>query len=38
MGQVDAMLVFCSSMVSGQDMSLDSIEVVGITRNPALPG
>lgn len=38
MGQVNAMLVFCPSMVSGQDMPLVSLEVVEITRNPALPG
>lgn len=38
MGQVDTMLVFCSSMVSGQDMPLVSLEVMEITQNPALPG
>lgn len=38
MGQVDAMLDFCSSLVSGQDVPLASLEMVEITQNPALPG
>lgn len=38
MGQFDATVVLCSSVVSGQDMPLASLQIVEMIQNLALPG
>lgn len=38
MAQVDATVVLCSSVVSGQDMPLASLQIVEIIQNLTLPG